>query len=411
MAKDVFYTAIDIGTSKISTLVARVGQEGELKIVGAGYVPSQGVNRGRIVNMAEIQEALQASLSEAQKYLGGQLPPAFVGVTGDNITCVNTTGTTQALNPSGSISASDVNHVLELSVPRPAEDKEILHLYPRNFIIDGNQSVRDAIGLHATKLEVESHVVLSDKSSVEDIKRAVESCGVPVRGVALNALAASEAVLTEGEKEVGVVLIDIGAGITDVAVFRNGNLWYNTCLPVGGRLVSRDLSIALSIPFHYAEELKLKWGHAMLGPKDGDEEILMPSFQGRPKAMVKRSMACRPISERLQETLGLVMMKVQQAGMTRMPPGGVVITGGTAEMAGIEQLAKFLYSCPVRIAGPTSVPGLSADEKKPPYSVVVGLLLWGINHLNEKKHKAGAEKSPGQQGSLFQRIKKVIEAK
>jgi len=207
------------------------------------------------------------------------------------------------------------------------------------------------------------------------------------------------------------VLIDIGAGITDVAVFRNGHLWYNTSLPVGGRLVTRDLSVALSVPFYYAEELKLKWGHAMLGPKEGDEEILMPSFQGRPQAMVKRSIACRPVAERLQETFGLIMMKVQQAGLTRMPPGGVVITGGTAEMTGLEQLAKYLYGCPVRIAGPTSVPGLSPEEKRPAYSVVVGLLLWGINHLNEKKHKVGSEKSAGDQMSLFQRIKKVIEAK
>ena len=411
MAKDIFYTAIDIGTSKVCTVVARVGPEGELNIVGTGLVPSQGVAKGSIVNVAEAQEAIRASLAEGQRYLGRSIPWAYVSISGRHVTCLNATGLTHSSAQEGPVSLEDVRHLIETSHPEVGADKEVIHLIPVNYQIDGLRGVRNPVGLHADRLQVESHVVLGERSQVYDTVKSVESCGVSIRGLVLSVLASSEATLSEDEKEMGVVLADIGDGATDLAIFRHGSLWYNASIPVGGRQLTRDLSVALGMPYYFAEELKVKWGHATPEEGEGEEEVLLPSFQGRPRRLIQRTTLCRPLVDRLQETLGLIMVKTQQAGLTRIPPGGVVITGGTAEIPGLHQLAQQVFGCPVRIASPVGVPGLSHEQIKPSYSTVIGLLLWGIKHHGEKRAYGSDDKGLWDHRAIFQRLKKLIEVK
>jgi cell division protein FtsA len=386
-----------------------VGPEGDLNIVGTGLAPSQGVEKGSIVNVTEAQEAIQASLTEGQRYLGRGVSWAYVSISGKHVTCLNSTGLTHFSAQEGPVSLEDVRHLIGTSHPEVGADKEVLHLIPVNYQIDGLRGVRNPVGLHADRLRVESHVVLGDRSQVYDTMRSVESCGVAIRGLVLSVLASSEATLSEDEKEMGVVLVDIGDGATDLAIFRHGSLWYNTSIPVGGRQLTRDLSIALGMPYYFAEELKVKWGHAEPGEGAGAEEVLLPSFQGRPRRLIRRSTLCSPLVDRLQETLGLVMVKTQQAGLTRLPPGGVVITGGTAEIPGLHRLAQQVFGCPVRIASPFGVSGLSHDQIKPSYSTVIGLLLWGIKHYGKQRAYGNGDRGLWDHRSIFQRLKKLIE--
>jgi len=411
MAKDIFYTAIDIGTSKICTIIAQVGPEGDLKIVGTGMVPSQGIHKGDITDSAEASIAIRASLEEAQRYMGSRVPWAYASISGSHVTCFNTTGLIHPNTQERPVSMEDVEQLIQTSYPDVVEDREVLHVIPVNYMIDGFRGVRNPVGLHAGRLQVESHVVLGERNRVMDIVSSVEECGVPVKNMVLGALASSEATLTKDEREMGVVLADIGAGTTDIAIFKDGNLWYNSSLSVGGNQITRDLSVALGLPFYFAEELKVKWSHASPNGVESEEEVLLPSFQGRPRRLLRRTTLCKPLVDRLQETLGLIMVKIQQAGLNRFPPGGLVITGGTAETPGFQHMATRFLSCPVRMASPMGVQGLLPEQRRPSYSTVVGLLLWGIRNHSSKMTFGNGKKSSWESKTIVEKIKKVITAR
>ena len=410
MVKDIFYTAIDLGTSKVCTITAWVGPEGELKIVGMGLVPSQGIQKGRIVNVAETHEAMQASLEEAQRHLGKNIPWAYVSVTGNHISCLNSTGFLSPSPHEGPISVDDVQELVQSSYPKVDTDKEVLHIIPINYVIDGLREVRSLEGLHANRVQVESHVVLGETSALRNVVRTVEDCGVSVKRLVLAPLASSEVTLTENEKEMGVVLVDIGGGTTDIAIFRNGSLWYNSSIPVGGNQLTRDLAVALGLPYYFAEELKVRWGHASPNGIESQGEVLLPSFQGRPRRLIRQDTLCRPLVDRLQEILGLVVVKTQQAGLQRLPPCGVVITGGSAETPGLQEMTKKVLACPARVAAPLGITGLSPELEKPNFSTALGLLRWGIKHHSEKQTHRNDEKSLWPHRTL-RRLKRVVEAR
>jgi cell division protein FtsA len=364
-----------------------------------------------VVNAAEAQQAVQASITEAQRYLGSRIPSAYVSISGRHVTCHTTTGLMQTSIQNGPVSLSDVQRLIETSHPEVAAEKEIIHVIPVNYTIDGSRGVRNPVGLHAGKLEVECQVVLADRGQAHDTIKAVEACGVTVRSLVLSALASSEVALSEHEKEMGVVLVDIGAGTTDLAIFRHGGLWHYSSIPVGGNHLTKDLSVALGMPNYFAEELKAKWGHAHLNEEQTKEEAMLPSFQGQSRRLVRRSSLCQPLLDRLQETLGLIMVRCQQAGLSHFPAAGVVITGGTAEMPGLREMAQKILGCPVRIGSPEAIRGLSEDQKKPSYSTVVGLLLWGVKHHGERRVYSNGDGTQRDQKSIFQRVKEAIVAR
>ena len=414
MAKDIFYTALDIGTSKIATVVAQVGPEGELKIVGSGLAPSQGVVKGQIVNVAEAQEAVQASINDAQRYMGYRIPWTYVSIAGASTACFNTTGVIQADANGDPITEENVEQLVQSSYPQIPEDKQLLHVMPVNYLVDGYRGVRSPVGHHAGRVEVESHVVMADRDAIRQALHAVEDCNVPVRDAVLSSLASAEATLFQDEKEMGVVLADIGAGTTDLAIFKDGSLWFDTSIPVGGNQLTRDLSVALTVPYYFAEDLKVKWGHACPDLEEAGEEVVLPSFQGQARRMIRRSTLCKPLIDRLQETLGLIMLRVQQAGLRRLPPGGVVLTGGTSMIPGLQEMATETLACPVRVAAPIGVRGFSPEDNQHALSTVVGLLLWGINPQNRKgvfnKSRAKSKRTSGS-SAFFQRIKNAVKVK
>ena len=410
MARDIFYTAIDLGSSKVCTIIARIGPEGELKILGTGIVPSQGVQKGQVESAVETRAAVKASLDEAQRYLGKGVSWTYLGVTGNHIACLNTSGSLGSPGQNGEISTQDVQHLIQSSYPVVASGKEVLHVIPISYAVDGLTGVRNPVGLHAGNVEVESHVVLGDAPTLKNLVKVVEDCKLSVRSLVHQPLAAAEAVLTEDEREIGVVLVDIGGGTTDIVIFKTGSPWYTSVIPVGGNQITRDLSVALGSPFHIAEELKIKWGHAMPDALPDDEEVQLPGFQGQPRRTVRRRAMCQPVHERLSEILKLVLLRLRQAGLRELPSGGMVLTGGATEIPGLKELAERTTGSRVRMGSPRGIHGLPSQLRKPAYSTSVGTLLWGIKHQGEgRAYKNGERTLWGHRAFLnrFRRREKV----
>ena len=412
MARETFYTAVDIGSSKVVTVVARVGSEGELKVLGTGIAPSQGMQKGCIDNIEEVKEAVRTSIAEAQRYVGkGYNPGAYVVVSGGHIYSSNVKDVMEHPTDLGSITSNDMHQFIQSSFPTLGEGQEILHIIPIGYAVDGLSGVRNPIGLHANQVELEAHVAIGDAIILKNTVNAVESNRMPVNSLVLQSLASAEATLTADERELGVLLIDIGSGTTDVTVFQYGSPWFSTVLPVGGSQLTRDLAVAERIPFHVAEDAKVKRGNVMPELVDPDEELILSGGQGQAQKLVKRRRLCEPLNARMYEILQMVVQRMSQAGMNRLPDGGVVYTGGSADMAGLQEFTESVLGEPVRIAYPTGVAGLPTQLRKPGFSAAVGTLLWGIKHQGEgRTYRVPEESGKGYKSllSIFKRNREKI---
>lgn len=412
MARETFYTAVDIGSSKVVTVVARVGSEGELKVLGTGIAPSQGMQKGCIDNIEEVKEAVRTSIAEAQRYVGkGYNPGAYVVVSGGHIYSSNVKDVMEHPTDLGSITSNDMHQFIQSSFPTLGEGQEILHIIPIGYAVDGLSGVRNPIGLHANQVELEAHVAIGDAIILKNTVNAVESNRMPVNSLVLQSLASAEATLTADERELGVLLIDIGSGTTDVTVFQYGSPWFSTVLPVGGSQLTRDLAVAERIPFHVAEDAKVKRGNVMPELVDPDEELILSGGQGQAQKLVKRRRLCEPLNTRMYEILQMVVQRMSQAGMNRLPDGGVVYTGGSADMAGLQEFTESVLGEPVRIAYPTGVAGLPTQLRKPGFSAAVGTLLWGIKHQGEgRTYRVPEESGKGYKSllSIFKRNREKV---
>ena len=407
MVRDTFYTAVDLGNSKIASIVARVGTEGELKILGTGIVPSQGMHKGRIERIDEVQTAVRSSLTEAQRYIGrGVVAGVYVGVSGTHLNCINTKDTVGNSGEVRDINAHLLDQLIQSSFPHVDRSQEILHVIPISYDVDGLSGMRNPVGLHADKVQVEAHVVLGDAMTLKNTVKAVESGKVTVGSLVLQSLSSAEATLTGDEREMGTVFVDIGSGTTDLIIYRQGSPWYSAVIPVGGDQLTKDLSVALRVSVYLAEETKLKWGHAMPELLRGDEEVVIPNFQGQPRRVVTRQRIAEPLQARVVELLKLILLKVRQSGLRQLPAGGLVITGGCAELPGIRELAKKTLGGPVRIAYPNSIAGLPTQLRKPAFSAAVGLLLWGIKHQGEKRPYRSGQRPASKQKPLVDWFKR-----
>ncbi len=271
--------------------------------------------------------------------------------------------------------------------------------------------MRNPIGLHANQVELEAHVAIGDAIILKNTVNAVESNRMPVNSLVLQSLASAEATLTADERELGVLLIDIGSGTTDVTVFQYGSPWFSTVLPVGGSQLTRDLAVAERIPFHVAEDAKVKRGNVMPELVDPDEELILSGGQGQAQKLVKRRRLCEPLNARMYEILQMVVQRMSQAGMNRLPDGGVVYTGGSADMAGLQEFTESVLGEPVRIAYPTGVAGLPTQLRKPGFSAAVGTLLWGIKHQGEgRTYRVPEESGKGYKSllSIFKRNREKV---
>ena len=405
MSKETFYTAVDIGSNKVCSIVARVGAEGDLKILGTGMVTSQGMQKGRIDNIDEVKVAVKSSLEEAQRYIGrGVISGVYAGVSGTHISCLNTKDMMENPSADDDIGPQLLDQLIRASFPKVNPSQEILHMIPIGYEVDGMEAVRNPAGLHAKQINVESHVVMGDAATLRNTVKAVEASRVSVKSLVVESLASAESTLTGDEKEMGAVLVDIGGGTIDLMIYRQGNPWYSAVIPVGGNQLTRDLAVAMRIPYFLAEDIKLKWGHALPELVRADEEVVVPSFQGQPRRIARRRDLCEPLQARMVEMLKQILLQVRQSGLRQLPNAGLVITGGCAELPGIRELALKTVGGPVRLAYPQGIAGLPTQLQKASTSTAVGLLLWGIKHQGERRSYSNGDRTVKVHKSLLERL-------
>ena len=405
MSKETFYTAVDIGSNKVCSIVARVGAEGDLKILGTGMVTSQGMQKGRIDNIDEVKVAVKSSLEEAQRYIGrGVISGVYAGVSGSHISCLNTKDMMENPSADEDIGPQHLDQLIRSSFPKVDPSQEILHMIPIGYEVDGMEAVRNPAGLHAKHINVESHVVMGDAATLRNTVKAIEASRVSVRSLVVESLASAESTLTGDEKEMGAVLVDIGGGTIDLMIYRQGNPWYSAVIPVGGNQLTRDLAVAMRIPYFLAEDIKLKWGNALPELVRADEEVVVPSFQGQPRRIAKRKDLCEPLHARTVEMLKQILLRVRQSGLRQLPTAGLVITGGCAELPGIRELALKTLGGSVRLAYPQGIAGLPTQLQKASTSTAVGLLLWGIKHQGERRSYSNGDRTVKVHKSLLERL-------
>ncbi len=396
MMNDKLYMSIDVGTTKVCTLIARVSSDGELEVVGTGVAPSIGMRKGLVVGLEEMQGAVEASVAMASRTLDQEVPKACIGVTGTHITSVHTTATLNNGRGEGgsSISVREMEQVVKQSHPKVNSGQELLHVIPESFQLDNIQGIRNPVGLMGKRLAVETHAVIGEAASLDNVVRAVEGAGVSMGSMVLEPLASAEAVLSGDEKQMGVVLIDIGGGTTDLAIFSDGIMCHTAVLPVAGFQFTNDLVVACGVPYQAAERAKLEAGYALPDGIDPEEWVEVEGGDEEMPYRIRRRELCRTLYDRGAELLRLVLLKIREAGLKKMPPAGVVFTGGAANLAGWETLSREMLPGPVRIAAPRAIPGLPEELQSPTYSTSVGILLWGIRHPVEQEayvHRNGKQ--------------------
>ncbi|MBT3821020.1 MAG: cell division protein FtsA [Nitrospinaceae bacterium] len=368
---------LDIGTSKICVIVAEVTEDGSLEIVGLGKHASKGLNRGAVVNIDQTVESVRAAVEEAEFISGIPIRSAHVGVAGGHIRSFNSNGIVAIKNKV--VDESDVERVIEQGrAVTLAADHEILHVLPQEYIVDDQEGITEPIGMAGVRLECKVHVVTGAIPAIQNIIRSVERAGLTVEKLVLQPLASSLAALSEDERDLGVAVVDIGSGTSDIAVISNGALKYSAVIPVGGNHVTRDIAIGLRTPDHQAERIKQEFGCALASVLDHDEEIEVPSVGGRPPRVLSRQMLAEIIEPRMEEVLTLIRREIQKSGYEDLLPAGVVLTGGASILTGTEVLAERILQLPVRLGAPSGISGLVDMVNGPMFSTGVGLVMYSM---------------------------------
>ena len=370
---------IDVGSSKICALVGEVGGEFDLRIVGVGVVPSRGLRKGVVVNVAEATAAIAAAVEDAERASGYRIERAYVGLSGTHVSSQNSQGVVAVSRREEGITLEDVDRVLDAAgaVTFP-HNRELLHVIPRQYVVDGQGGVRDPLGMHGFRLEVEAHIVSGSVTAVQNLLKCVVGVGVEVDEVVLASLAAGHAVLAGNEREMGVVLVDIGEGTTDIAIFIDGTVWHTATLGIGGEYITSDVGIGLRLPAETAESVKIQYGHARAVQVGPEERFTVESFGGDVPQSVARWKLAEIIEARVEEMLGLVGQEIKRSGYDGLLPAGVVLCGGVARLPGIQELGREVLGLPVRIGAPQGLVGLVDRITGPAYAVPVGLVGWGL---------------------------------
>jgi cell division protein FtsA len=373
--------AIDVGTTKVCTLVAEPSAESELRIVGVGVSPSMGLRKGVVLDVEQATRTIAESVRKAEQISGYAIDSAHVGISGAHITGLNSRGIAAISRGERMIVQNDINRAMEAAraVAMPP-NRELLHAIPRGYAVDEQDGVRNPLGLRGFRLEVEAHIVTGASASIHNLIECVQGAGVRVEHLIVQPIAAGEAVLTEPEKDLGVALVDIGGGTTDLAVFIDGSVWHTVVLPVGGNHLTHDVAVGLRTPFTVAESLKVKYGHALPDSVATDEVIDATSFGDNSHRSVSRARLSEIIRARTEEILELMLREIKRSGYDGLLPAGVVLCGGTSQLAGIRQVAREKLDLPVRIGAPRGLEGLVESIRDPAHACSVGLLLWALRY-------------------------------
>ncbi len=368
---------IDIGSRKILVLVGEVSEAGEIRIVGVGQTPSRGIRKGVVVNVTEATAAIAEAVERAEQSSGYQIERAFIGISGSHITSRNSQGVVGVSRRDRGITPDDIDRALEAAgaIVLP-QNQELLHIIPRSYTVDGQEGVRDPLDMHGFRLEVEAHVVMSSSTAIQNLTKCVETAGVQVSELVLTSLAAGNAVLSETEKEMGVVLVDIGEGTTDIAIFIEGTVWHTRSLAMGGEYITNDIAIGLRLPADLAEQVKLRHGHALANQVAEDERFTIAPYGESTPVVVPRWKLAEIVQARAEEILESIQQEIKRSGYDGLLPAGLVLCGGTAQLPGLQELAQDVFSLPVQIGTPRNLSGLAEQVSNPAAAVAVGLMQW-----------------------------------
>lgn len=372
---------IDVGTTKVLALIGEFGRDGSLTIVGKGSAASTGIKRGLVNNIDQTVHTIGEAIEHAERLSGYKIDRAFVGVGGQHVESQNSRGAVAVSGHDREVSREDVNRATEVaravSIP---SNRDVLHVIPRGFIVDGQEGVKDPLGMSAIRLEIETHIVTASATAVQNLKKCVEAAGVRIDELVVSSLASGEAVLSETERELGVAVADMGAGTTDLALFVDGSPFHTAVLPVGGNNVTNDVAIGLKTSLQVAEELKVRHGTCDLASVGEDETISVSVLGESAGRTVDRLEVCRIIEARMRETFELLRAEMREAGHG-MLPAGLVLTGGAAQLSGAAELGREVLEMPVRVAAPANIGGLVDNLLAPSSSTAIGLLLWGAKRV------------------------------
>jgi len=367
---------LDIGTSKIVAIVAELQPEGGLKVIGLGQHTSRGLKKGVVINIDSTVQAIQRALEEAELMADCKISSVFTGIAGSHIKSLNSHGMVKIKD--AEVMQADVDRVIETAraIALPS-DQQILHILTQEFIIDGQEDVREPLGMSGMKLEVKVHIVTGAVAAAQNIVKCIKRCGLEVSDLILQPLASSMAVLTEDEKELGVCLVDIGGGTTDIAVFKQGAIRHTAVVPIAGDQITNDVAVAFRTPTQSAEEIKIKHGCALRQLADSREVVEVPGVDGREPRELSVQTLAEVIEPRVVELYEFVLSELRRSGMEEMIASGIVITGGSAMMRGMVELGEEIFHMPVRLGMPRYVGGLSEVVSNPRYATGVGLVLMG----------------------------------
>ncbi|MFO1400230.1 MAG: cell division protein FtsA [Steroidobacteraceae bacterium] len=366
---------LDIGTSKVVALVGEVAADGAIEVIGIGSQPSRGLKKGVVVNIESTTQSIQRAVEEAELMAACEINAVYAGIAGSHVRSLNSHGVVAIRDRE--VTHADVEHVIDAAkaVAIPA-DQRILHVLPQEFIIDGQEGIRDPIGMAGVRLEARVHIVTGADSAAQNIVKCVQRCGLEVEDIVLEQFASSFAVLTEDEKELGVCIVDIGGGTTDIAVFSAGAIRHTAVIPIAGDQVTNDIAVSMRTPTQYAEDIKVRYACALSQLANPDESIEVPSVGDRPPRRLARQTLAEIVEPRYEELFNLIRDELRRSGLEEVIAAGIVLTGGSARMEGAIDLAEEIFHVPVRLGVPQQVRGLADVVRNPIYSTAVGLLLY-----------------------------------
>ncbi|MCH8845483.1 MAG: cell division protein FtsA [Proteobacteria bacterium] len=373
---------LDIGTSKVVAIVGEISSEDDIEIIGLGSSRSRGLKKGVVVNIESTVHSIQRAIEEAELMAGCEIHSVFAGIAGSHIRSLNSHGIVAIRDHE--VAMSDVDRVIDAAraVAIPA-DQKILHILPQEFVIDHQEGIKEPIGMSGVRLEAKVHIVTGAVSAAQNIIKCVRRCGLEVDDVILEQLASSYAVLTEDEKELGICLVDIGGGTTDIAVFTDGAIHHTAVIPIAGDQVTNDIAIALRTPTQHAEDIKVQYACALTQLANPEETIDVPGVGERPSRRLARQTLAEVVEPRYEELFTFVQAELRRSGFEDLIAAGIVMTGGSSKMEGVVELAEEIFHMPVRLGLPQHVSGLADVVKNPIYSTGVGLLLFGRKQMQE----------------------------
>jgi cell division protein FtsA len=367
---------IDIGTSKVVTLVGETNTDGKLNIIGYGSHPSQGLKRGVVVNIESTVQSIQRSVEDAELMAGCEIYSAFTGIAGSHIRSLNSHGIVAIRD--NEVSQNDIDRVIDAAkaIAIPA-DQKILHVLPQEFIIDSQDSIREPVGMAGVRLEAKVHIVTGAVSAAQNIVKCMQRCGLVTSDIVLEQFASSQSILSEDEKELGVCMIDIGGGTSDIAIFTNGAIRHTAVIPIAGDQVTNDIAIALRTPTRNAEDIKIKYGCALQELIDANEMIDIPALGDRTGKRLPRRALAEVVEARYEELFTLAYQELRRSGLEQLIAAGIVLTGGASKVVGAQELAERIFHIPVRIGRPNHISGMPDIINNPIYATGIGLLMYG----------------------------------